>query len=885
MCYLLAGAMEVVSSLPFPVSSLRWQSRPDTWMFTFLTKVTFELRSGMSLLAGVQEPIHEDDLYWEDNPERSLYCASDLVPLKPRADVVLVGSVYAPEGRPVRSLFVRLVVGEIDKTIEVQSDRMLGAEGTVLRGDRFATMPLNYELAAGGPDSSNPVGVRADMPDAVGCTKLPNLQPPGVDITVPGVVAEPIGFGPIAPSWPERVARLGRNAATWTWSRFTPGPMPDDIDWGYFNCAPADQQLAQLPGNARLLLENMDPEVSRLVTMFPSLRLGATLSGRGGEHRLEMRCDTLWIDTDRGIACLSFRGQLVLEHPDETGQVVIAFEEGAEDRVTMLLSPLSEAEEELEPLSNTFTGDSASAAESGREVADGSLTVPPPPPGAPSSYGGPMATLTNRDMLPNPALPFAAAPPVSAVRDERSLAQTGMGLPFVQSGSWSAVRSPAPEPQGQAPGWRAPLPPPLPASGAPAPAAGPQPIPQAQAPNLSQTGSLPQAAPLPLPASNAATAQAIPPPLPSAPGQAVAVRVPPPPPSPPPLESPAAESAWAAGLSGRSDELVGQSIGQMVTAAAAAPVVREDATAGVLAASNSAAGVSASAGRRDLDWGGGYSSSSGFSTRSSALQEGREALHLIWYSKDSVARICRVPAFRTLLDERDLHAADDSMADAEPEKDPVEIEDTRDIFEILARGEAMDVDQLGEELSRAVHPGAKFVPPLLLLGGELAFAFDERETLKAFVAVATPIAGADEGIKNAIREARELLATQEQLCPATTLETYTTRIRDALHRARKSLGPDVVEPQVERALLEGRHYQKRQVLGMSALRGLWLTSTGMSNVRPAPAYLPDELSRKLPLYQRFRARAIAELYMQEDQYEQHPAALKILALGRVQALK
>ena len=41
-------------------------------------------------------------------------------------------------------------------------------------------------------------------------------------------------------------------------------------------------------------------------------------------------------------------------------------------------------------------------------------------------------------------------------------------------------------------------------------------------------------------------------------------------------------------------------------------------------------------------------------------------------------------------------------------------------------------------------------------------------------------------------------------------------------------------------------------------------------------------AKKLPLYQRFRARLIVELYFQEDQYETHPAALKALAIGRLQ---
>jgi hypothetical protein len=227
--------------------------------------------------------------------------------------------------------------------------------------------------------------------------------------------------------------------------------------------------------------------------------------------------------------------------------------------------------------------------------------------------------------------------------------------------------------------------------------------------------------------------------------------------------------------------------------------------------------------------------------------------------------------------------ADDDLDDPAPTKDPIEIEDTRDIFEILVRGASQDVDQLNDELVAAIRPGQKFVPSLLLLAGELTFPFDERETLKAAVAVATPMAGADEGLRNAVREGREFLTSPDQLCPGSIIEGYTIRIREAFQRGRRTLGPEALDQQIERALLEGRHYQKKQVLGMTAIRALLGTQSGSSSVRPAPAYIPEDLAKKLPLFQKFRARLICELYLQEDQYEPHPAALKVLAIGRLQS--
>ena len=51
------------------------------------------------------------------------------------------------------------------------------ADGGVDEGSPFARMPLVYERAACGPDTSNPGGMRADTFDAYGRVSIPNLQP------------------------------------------------------------------------------------------------------------------------------------------------------------------------------------------------------------------------------------------------------------------------------------------------------------------------------------------------------------------------------------------------------------------------------------------------------------------------------------------------------------------------------------------------------------------------------------------------------------------------------------------------------------------------------------------------------------------------------------
>jgi hypothetical protein len=234
--------MDVLATGPLPVASLVWHPRPGTWVLTVVCKATFVLRPGECVLAPLQEPPLDEDRFVGDDPSRSLRCPRDLVPVKPGADVILVGQAYAPERRPVREMDVRLAVGEVDKTIEAVVDRTVRPDGSVREGPPFAAMPLVYERTGGGPGTANPVGVRRDVRDADGGMKLPTLQRPGASLHN---VFEPVGFGPIAASWPERQGRLGAAGAGWSYRDLAQRPLPEGMDLAFFNAAPRDQRSAR----------------------------------------------------------------------------------------------------------------------------------------------------------------------------------------------------------------------------------------------------------------------------------------------------------------------------------------------------------------------------------------------------------------------------------------------------------------------------------------------------------------------------------------------------------------------------------------------------------------------------------------------------------------
>ena len=317
--------MDVISLCPLRVASLIWEAEQT---LVVVCKATYRLAMDVSPLAEHQEAPNEADSYWDDDPRRTLAAGTDLVPIKPRADVLLVGHAYAPGGQPTRSFGVRMLVGEIDKPVEVWCDRAWSVEGELREGAPFVRMPLGYERAAGGLDTWNPVGIpHGAPPNAMGEVPVPNLQRLGLLVADRSVFIGPIGFGPIAPTWPSRVERLGPSASGWSETGWYTRRLPEDFDIGFFNCAPHDQQAEELRGDERIVLENLHPEHPYLVTGLPGLRPRAFVERPGAPiEEVSLQADTLCIDTDQSICTLVWRARVALGAVRD-GRVLVLMEE------------------------------------------------------------------------------------------------------------------------------------------------------------------------------------------------------------------------------------------------------------------------------------------------------------------------------------------------------------------------------------------------------------------------------------------------------------------------------------------------------------------------------------------------------------------------------
>ncbi|MBW2453264.1 MAG: DUF2169 domain-containing protein [Deltaproteobacteria bacterium] len=784
--------MELICVSPPRAGHLVWQRRPDDWVLTVFCKVTYELVPGEARLARKQQEPNLIDRHWDEDSGRSVYAPCDVGPRKPRADVVLVGTAYAPNATPTQTLTVRLTLAGIDKCMEIWGARALDQDGTVHPGEPFATMPLRWEHAAGGPSTRNPAGMPLAARDAYGRFLLPHFQPPETQIQADNLHIEPIGLFPIPGSWPDRSERLGPLAATWSSSGWQDQPLPEGFDLGYFNVAPADQQVPALHDNEGIVLEHLHRDHPKLVTQLPGVRPAVFVDDGQRQDRLDVTPDTLWIDTSESVCTLTFRGERALSGRDAPGRIVVGMESGSEtlgwDDVERMLPGSSPR------------ASKPSAARPRRK--DPGTMLAAAIPGIPG------------------ALPFAggqgARTPVPGERPSNP----GEGLPFsthtpaIGAGPGSSAQ-PWPEPSPSSPA----------ASGTPAPVT---PAPPAQDSAVSYVPA-PHSVPTPQAASPSSPGPA----SVSSPWAGQVDR----PSTPGPTGTPAVAHADARALGEYAAKVAaGPAPAPVKTPAASVPTLEPEAPPS-------------------------------------------DPLLLLWFDPECLPRVRRLDRFRPVLEALDHRPVDRELDDAVPSDDPFELEDRRELFEVLARGKPDSSSGVRRAVERAMRKDGKYVPQMVLLAGHLVTPFDELSRLKATLTTVQPLMREeDEDLKSAVDHTRDFLAMPDLICPPSVLNGFTKRIHDEFDAEDLSLVETYLKDETDRILLDQRLYQKRILYGAPHLRTL-LELTGEDT--PIPTYLPEDIAGELPLFQRFKVRLLAEARLQEDENEPCEVALRLLALARV----
>ena len=108
-------------------------------------------------LAAEQVPLVDADVFTGEPGLSAPLYESDYAPRKPRCDVLLNGSAYAPGGKPTDRVTVSLRVGSLHKSFDVVGNRFWKS-GILLIGatapEPFTVMPISYNNAFGGVDRS-----------------------------------------------------------------------------------------------------------------------------------------------------------------------------------------------------------------------------------------------------------------------------------------------------------------------------------------------------------------------------------------------------------------------------------------------------------------------------------------------------------------------------------------------------------------------------------------------------------------------------------------------------------------------------------------------------------------------------------------------------------
>jgi len=279
-------------------------------------------------LAEAQPPLIEADTFTGELGLSAPVCESDYPLRKPRCDVLLLGSAYAPEGRPTERVQVGFKFGPISKTFQVIGDRLWQVGNRIRPGSHirpFARMPITYDRAFGGVDGFHPDPSRhsAYLPNPIGRgyhaelkralvdgTPMPNTEAIQEPIRKPDGSYRPLAFGPVGRGWTPRIQFAGTYDQDWLDNVFP--FLPADFRDDYYQSAPADQQLPYPAGGEEMFLLNLTP-AGHTGFRLPRVEVPIVFFPKQGE-RTETKgvIDTIVLEPDQGRFTLTWRASIPL---------------------------------------------------------------------------------------------------------------------------------------------------------------------------------------------------------------------------------------------------------------------------------------------------------------------------------------------------------------------------------------------------------------------------------------------------------------------------------------------------------------------------------------------------------------------------------------------
>jgi hypothetical protein len=310
--------MNLTNATKFQAATTMGMEPSGRELLVVVVKGTFDFPTdgGDVVRARRQLPLVEADAFAGEPGLSAPAAESDFAPKKPKCDVILNGSAYAPGGRPSESVPVSLQVGSLSKSFNVVGNRAWVKDVFSWRATRpvpFVKMAISYANAFGGRDLTDPdekkhrwygsnhagVGFHSNLyPPLVEGKLLPNTEEIAKPVLKPDGQYVPMAFGPLGRGWEPRYRLAGTYDQKWL-DDVCPF-LPADFKNEYYQCTPPGQQMPHPKGGEEVVLVNLTPQ-GRTAFKLPSLEMPVTVFlKKGPEVSSSAAADTLTLEPDFG---------------------------------------------------------------------------------------------------------------------------------------------------------------------------------------------------------------------------------------------------------------------------------------------------------------------------------------------------------------------------------------------------------------------------------------------------------------------------------------------------------------------------------------------------------------------------------------------------------
>lgn len=320
--------MRLTNVTGLPASWTMGFQRDGREMLVVIVKATYALPSSgrEAQLAPDQVPLVEADQFAGAPGLSAPLYETDYAHRKPACDVSLVGSAYAPNGRPMTRTQVGMKVGSVLKVFTVVGPRVWrkGIANISATAPRpFESLPITYDCAFGGTDRTqeesgrtetflhNPVGRGYwRHTDHIDGQPLPNTEETNRPVQKYNHEYAPMAFSPIGRNWLPRTKLAGTYDQQWIEN--TAPFWPDDFDERYFQAAPLGQTMPYPQGGEEVRLHNLTPD-GRRAFRLPRRRMPMIfIPHNGHDVNRDGSLDTIVLEPDEQRFTLTWRVTLPL---------------------------------------------------------------------------------------------------------------------------------------------------------------------------------------------------------------------------------------------------------------------------------------------------------------------------------------------------------------------------------------------------------------------------------------------------------------------------------------------------------------------------------------------------------------------------------------------